>query len=123
MPFTANEVNSKCIRNYDFIQRKRSSAKLNSTDINACRLWSKMFDLIRKDVKETIDAEADVYKGEAFMSVAVYISGLLDLELKDHLKGDRYISFSTFIKAKGFYVEKMALPKTTPTTATHLRLR
>ncbi len=83
MPFTANEVNSKCIRNYDFIQR-------NSTDINACHLWSKMFDLVRKDVKETIDTEADVYKGEVFMSAAVYISGLLDLELKDHLKRDRY---------------------------------
>ncbi len=65
-----------------------------------------MFDLIRKDVKETIDTEADVYKGEAFMSAAVYISGLLDLELKDHLKRDKYISFSTFIKAQGFYVEK-----------------
>ena len=36
---------------------------------------SKMFDLIRKDVKETIGN---------------YISGLLDLELKDHLKRDRY---------------------------------
>ena len=34
-----------------------------------------MFDLIRKDVKETIGN---------------YISGLLDLELKDHLKRDRY---------------------------------
>ena len=49
-----------------------------------------MFDLVRKDVKETIDTEADVYKGEVFMSAAVYISGLLDLELKDHLKRDRY---------------------------------
>jgi putative transposase len=36
---------------------------------------SKMFDLIRKDVKETIGN---------------YISGLLDLELKDHLKRDKY---------------------------------
>ena len=36
---------------------------------------SKMFDLIRKDVKETIGN---------------YISGLLDLELKGHLKRDKY---------------------------------
>ena len=50
-----------------------------------------MFELIRTDVKEM---------------VGNYISELLDIELKDHLKRDKYISFSTFIKAKGFYVEK-----------------